>query len=215
MIDVAHHGDHRSSRAQIFRAIRFFHFLKDLFLVTDNSRFRAKAASNFHGRGAVEGLVDGGENSFVQEPLDHVFRARFELFRKLLDRDPFADGNLPRDRDLFRNHRPGRRHRRRRAAPHHRRCRPADRRASWRMPSRSHCPARGWTRRGRMHGARLTRAPRRNWPRWRRLRHNRLRIDRLVGTGTSVPPWPLRTHSPSLLRTRGRRRRHLRRLAGD
>ena len=47
-----------------------------------------------------------------------------------------------------------------------------------------------------MHGARLTRTPRRNWPRGRRFRHNRMRIDRLVGTGSAVPPWPLRTHPP-------------------
>jgi len=67
-----------------------------------------------------------------------------------------------------------------------------------------------------MHGARLTWTPRRNWPHWRRFRHDRLRIDRLVGTGNSVPPWPLRTHSPFLLRTRWwRRGRHLRRLAGN
>ena len=200
---------------KIFRAIRLFNFLKDLFLVTDNGRFRAKAASDFHGRGAVEGLVDGGENPFVQKPLDHVFRARFELFGKLFDRDPFADGNLSRDRDLFRNHRPGRRHRRRRAAPHHRRRWPAHRRANGSRSSRGHRPARGWTRRGRMHGARLTRTPRRNWPRGRRFRHNRMRIDRLVGTGSAVPPWPLRTHPPLRLRTRWRRGRHLRRLAGN
>ncbi len=53
-----------------------------------------------------------------------------------------------------------------------------------------------------MHGARLTGTPSRSRPRWRRFRHNRMWIDRLVGSWPSGPTRPLRTHSPSWLRTR-------------
>lgn len=65
-----------------------------------------------------------------------------------------------------------------------------------------------------MHGARLTRTPGRNWPRGRRFRQYRMGIDGLVGTGSSGPSRPLRTHSPSRLTPR-RRGRHHRRPAGD
>ena len=67
VVDVAHHGDHRSSWSQVLRAIRLFDFLQNFFLVTHNGRFRAKAASDIHRCRAVEGLIDGGENPFVQQ----------------------------------------------------------------------------------------------------------------------------------------------------
>ena len=71
------------------------------------------------------------------------------------------------------------------------------------MPSCRRNSAGGWTRRSRMHRARFARAPGWNWPRLRRFLHHRVRINRLVGTGCSVPAWPLlRAHARSLLRTR-------------
>lgn len=74
------------------------------------------------------------------------------------------------------------------------------------MPSCRRNSAGDWTRRSRMHRARFARAPGWNWPRLRRFLHHRVRINRLVRTGCSVPAWPLlRAHARSLLRTRLRR----------
>src|SRR2546422_6353940 len=119
---------------------------------------RAKTAGDFFGRFAVERLIDGRKQAPVQELLDDVFGANFQFLRELLDRDALTQGDLPRNRDYFGDHRPGRSEMRSKGAVARRRKRPAHGRAGRGRSTGRHC-TRLTNRPGPGAGGRLRRGP--------------------------------------------------------
>src|SRR3989442_99406 len=130
---MAHHRHHGRSGLQVLGPVGFFDFLLDDLFKADDRSVRAKTAGDFFGRFAVERLIDGRKQAPVQELLDDVFGANFQFLRELLDRDALTQGDLPRNRDFFGDHRPGRSEMRSKGAVARRRKRPAHGRAGPRV----------------------------------------------------------------------------------
>ena len=178
MVNVAHHRDDGRARHQVFGFVRLLDFVQDFFFVAHDLGLGAERTRDFGGDLAVERLVDGGEKSPVEQALDDVLGARVKLLREFLDRDPFADGDLARDRDFFRDNRPGRSETRPGHARRHRRT--SQRRSNRRSRSSRGAKRHGSGRR-RVHRPRLARPPLNVGPRRRAVRDALHWVNRLAG----------------------------------
>ena len=109
VIDVPHDGHNRGPLFQVLRAVRLFDFVNHFLFVTDDGGLSAESARHLGGRLRVEGLVNRGEDAFVEQLLDNVPGARLKLLGKFLDADALADRDAPGDRHFNRRRGPGRR----------------------------------------------------------------------------------------------------------
>ena len=97
MIDVAHDGDHRRAPLAILIDSGLLDVVRGFLFVAELVGGSAEIARQLLGQLYVEGLVDGGENLLIHQPLHHHVALDAELFRKLLYGDAFGDGDLAID----------------------------------------------------------------------------------------------------------------------
>ena len=116
VVDVAHDGDHRRARDQIFRLRRLRFDFGQFFLEAANQHLGAEIARQ-HLRGVrVERRVDRHHHAAVEDLLHHVLDLHFELVGEVLHRHAFGERDELGDR---RQRFLRRRHRRPVVAPAH------------------------------------------------------------------------------------------------
>src|SRR6266850_1340919 len=108
VIDVAHHGYHRSTRQLNVVSVGGDQFLEFLlgyhFLKRNESDFIAEALAQLDRDVVVQRLVDGRENLSLQQERHHVLRLNSKFFREFFDCRAFDDAHrfqLARSRGRF------------------------------------------------------------------------------------------------------------------
>ena len=104
VVDVTHDGDHRGARHHVIDVDVFGLDLQHLFFEAPHLDVRAELAGEHRRVLGVERRVDGHHQPLVQEFLEHVLHAHFELVRQVLHRHAFDQGDGPRDGGRRRGH---------------------------------------------------------------------------------------------------------------
>ena len=97
VVHVTHHGDHRSARHFVARALFLdFFFLHQLLFERDDLHHAAERFGQIRRRRHVQRLVDAGEYAAIQQCLQQFLRANVELLRQFANRDSFGDSQRAR-----------------------------------------------------------------------------------------------------------------------
>src|SRR5207245_7456745 len=103
MVDVAHDGDHRGPRLEIFLLLFFGNFLDDFFFEGDDGDDATEGFGETGCRGDIQGLIDGGKDAPVEKIFQDIFGAHVQLFSEFADGDALGDGDFARRTGRLRN----------------------------------------------------------------------------------------------------------------
>ena len=97
MIDVAHHRDYRRARHEVSGLLFLLRlFLNQLLFEGHDLDDAVEGLRESRRRLDIEGLVNAGENTFIEERFQEFFRANVEFFGKLANRHAFGDRHFAR-----------------------------------------------------------------------------------------------------------------------
>ncbi len=97
VVNVAHDGDYRGPRLEIFFLLFLGDFLDDFFFEGDDVDDSAESFGEAGCRGHVQGLINGVRHRDRAIPSEHPWRALFSCFLgKIADGDAFGNGDFAR-----------------------------------------------------------------------------------------------------------------------